>query len=500
MSVALRDNERDAWRRLIRVMGHGINNSLAPIQSIAASLRASVGRRQDDPEWEQDLADGLDVVGRRAEALGRFMASYAKLARLPPPRLATVDVGALVTKIAAFERRITVEVLEGPPATVEGDADQLEQVLINLVKNATEAAEAEGGGVRMRWALAGAAVEIEVEDDGTGVDDTANLFVRSSPPSREARDRAPLVAPDRRGPRRPALARLARRPARRRRPRPPAPREDRRRAQLASFFLAGVITHAIPPMTQSAKTIGFLGAGNMASALVKGLLHAGVFGPQAIMVSDVKSDRLAHLMETHGVRTTTDNHELVRSVDVLVLAVKPQVLDRVLDAIATDVREDTLIVSVAAGVPLEALEGRLPPFARVVRTMPNTPATALAGATAISAGARATEADIQVARSIFEAIGRVVVLDEPLLDAVTGLSGSGPAYVMLIIEALADGGEDGAPPRHGAPRPRRPCTAPPSCCSRPASTPAGSRTWSRAPGAPPSRGSTRSSPARSARR
>jgi pyrroline-5-carboxylate reductase len=193
-------------------------------------------------------------------------------------------------------------------------------------------------------------------------------------------------------------------------------------------------------MTKSRKVIGFLGAGNMASALIKGLLHAGMFAPDEIFVSDVKGERLTQLHSTHGVRTTTDNHELVRSVDVLVLAVKPQVLDRVLDTIATDVRETTLIISVAAGVPLEALEGRLPAFARVVRSMPNTPATALAGATAISAGARATEADMELANSIFEAIGRVVTLDEPLLDAVTGLSGSGPAYVMMIIEALADGG------------------------------------------------------------
>lgn len=177
VSVALRDNERDAWRRLIRVMGHEINNSLAPIQSISGSLRASLDRRQEDPEWERDLVDGLDVIGRRAEALGRFMASYAKLARLPPPRRARVDVGALVAKIAAFERGIAVEVHEGPDATLEGDADQLEQVLINLVKNAAEAAEVEGGGVRVRWSRAGSAVEIEVEDDGPGVSDTANLFV-----------------------------------------------------------------------------------------------------------------------------------------------------------------------------------------------------------------------------------------------------------------------------------------------------------------------------------
>ena len=193
-------------------------------------------------------------------------------------------------------------------------------------------------------------------------------------------------------------------------------------------------------MTKERRTVGFLGAGNMAAALIKGLLHAGVFMPSDIYASDAKVDRLKHIQTTHGIRITTDNHELARTVDVLVIAVKPQVVDRVLDGIAGDLRPETLIISVAAGVPLEALEGRLPATARVVRSMPNTPATALAGATAISAGSHATEADLEIARSLFEAVGRVVTLDEPLLDAVTGLSGSGPAYIMLIIEALADGG------------------------------------------------------------
>jgi pyrroline-5-carboxylate reductase len=125
---------------------------------------------------------------------------------------------------------------------------------------------------------------------------------------------------------------------------------------------------------------------------------------------------------------------------VLVLAVKPQVVDRVLTEIGGDVRSDQLVVSVAAGVTLEGLEGRLTARARVVRAMPNTPAMVQAGATAIAGGTHAREDDLRVARELFEAVGRVVVLDEGLLDAVTGLSGSGPAYVMLIIEALADGG------------------------------------------------------------
>ena len=188
------------------------------------------------------------------------------------------------------------------------------------------------------------------------------------------------------------------------------------------------------------KTLGFVGGGNMAAALVKGLLHAEVVPPARIIVSDVKEDRLALFRDRHGVRTTADNHQLVRDSDVVVLAVKPQVIDKVLDAIGADVRPGQLVISVAAGVPVSAMEARLPDGAHVIRSMPNTPATVDAGATAIAAGTHATEEDLEVARQLFAAVGRVVALDETLLDAVTGLSGSGPAYVMLMIEALADGG------------------------------------------------------------
>jgi pyrroline-5-carboxylate reductase len=188
------------------------------------------------------------------------------------------------------------------------------------------------------------------------------------------------------------------------------------------------------------KTLGFVGAGNMAEALVKGLLHAKVVPPEGIIVSDVKTDRLAHFTQEHGVRTTQDNHELVRASDVIVLSVKPQVIDKVLGLFGGDIKTTQLVISVAAGVPVSAIEARLPEGTHVVRTMPNTPATVQAGATAISAGTHATEDDLEVARALFSAVGRVVTLDETLLDAVTGLSGSGPAYVMLMIEAMADGG------------------------------------------------------------
>jgi pyrroline-5-carboxylate reductase len=188
------------------------------------------------------------------------------------------------------------------------------------------------------------------------------------------------------------------------------------------------------------KKIGFVGAGNMAGALIKGLLHSGTVAPAQIQASDVREERLAELAGEHGISVTKDNAQLAAWSDVVVLAVKPQVVDKVMGPIARAIRSHALLVSIAAGVPIESLESRLPPKTRVVRTMPNTAAIALAGATAIAPGTHASEDDLLLARQMFEATGRVVVLEESLLDAVTGLSGSGPAYVMLMIEALADGG------------------------------------------------------------
>jgi len=188
------------------------------------------------------------------------------------------------------------------------------------------------------------------------------------------------------------------------------------------------------------KKIGFVGAGNMAGALIKGLLHSGTVTAAQIQASDVRDERLAELAQAHGITTTKDNAKLAAWADVVVLAVKPQVIDKVLLPIGQALRPNALVISIAAGVPIESIEARLPAKARVIRTMPNTAAIALAGATAIAPGVHASEEDLLVARRLFEATGRVVVLDETLLDAVTGLSGSGPAYVMLIIEALADGG------------------------------------------------------------
>jgi pyrroline-5-carboxylate reductase len=193
-------------------------------------------------------------------------------------------------------------------------------------------------------------------------------------------------------------------------------------------------------MTMQDKKIGFVGAGNMAGALIKGLLHSGTMAPAQIQASDVREERLVELANEHGISTTKDNAKLAAWADVIVLAVKPQVIDKVITPLGKSLSPRALVISIAAGVPIESIEARLPPGTRVIRSMPNTAAIALAGATAIAPGTHASEDDVVVARQLFEATGRVVVLDESLLDAVTGLSGSGPAYVMLIIEALADGG------------------------------------------------------------
>lgn len=188
------------------------------------------------------------------------------------------------------------------------------------------------------------------------------------------------------------------------------------------------------------KKVGFLGAGNMAGALIRGLLHSGTVTPDQIRASDVRAERLAELAREYAIETTDDNAALTSWADVIVLAVKPQVIDKVLGPVAANVRPEALVVSIAAGVPIGAIEDRLPPGTRVVRTMPNTASIALAGATGIAAGNHASDVDVAIARKLFDAVGRTVVLDEALIDAVTGLSGSGPAYVMLMIEALADGG------------------------------------------------------------
>ena len=176
---ALRAEERQAWQRLVRVLGHEINNSLGPIASIAETLRAGLARPQRRDDFEDDLSRGLAVIERRAAALARFMQSYARLVRLPPPRLGRVDVAAWVQRTADLVgARGEIVVAPGPAVTIPGDGDQLDQMLINLVRNAVEAnAETTGGNVRIAWAIEAGTIVLTVADDGPGVGDTANLFV-----------------------------------------------------------------------------------------------------------------------------------------------------------------------------------------------------------------------------------------------------------------------------------------------------------------------------------
>jgi nitrogen fixation/metabolism regulation signal transduction histidine kinase len=179
LSRTLREEERQAWQRLIRVLGHELNNSLAPIRSIAGSLEALVSREPLAEDWRGDARSGLAVIRSRAESLSRFTEGYARLARLPPPQLQPLELGALVRRVCGLETRLAVEVAPGPELRLNADADQLEQLLINLTKNATDAALEQGGGVRVSWTPVPRArlVEVAVVDDGPGLASTANLFV-----------------------------------------------------------------------------------------------------------------------------------------------------------------------------------------------------------------------------------------------------------------------------------------------------------------------------------
>jgi pyrroline-5-carboxylate reductase len=187
-------------------------------------------------------------------------------------------------------------------------------------------------------------------------------------------------------------------------------------------------------------TIGFIGAGNMAEAMIRGLVRGDHVPANRITASGPRKERLDELASRYGIAVTVDNREVARNAGLVVLSIKPQILDKVLREIGADLRPGTLVVSIAAGVGTEAIEAAVVEGVRVVRAMPNTPALVGAGATAISAGKHASEADLATAKAMFDAVGISVVLDEHHLDAVTGLSGSGPAYIFLILEALSDAG------------------------------------------------------------
>ncbi len=193
-------------------------------------------------------------------------------------------------------------------------------------------------------------------------------------------------------------------------------------------------------MTIKGRSVGFVGAGNMGEALIKGLLAANLVPAEAIHATDVRLERLKELNRQYGIQISSDNAELIRRADIVILAVKPQIMDAVLTEIAPAVTRRKLLISIAAGVSTAKIRAVLHKDARLIRVMPNTPALVLAGVTAIAKAEGLEADDLETAGEIFSAVGRVVVLGEELMDAVTGLSGSGPAYIAVVIESLADGG------------------------------------------------------------
>jgi pyrroline-5-carboxylate reductase len=188
------------------------------------------------------------------------------------------------------------------------------------------------------------------------------------------------------------------------------------------------------------KRVGFVGAGNMGEALIRGLVEASLVPPESIHAYDTRLERLRELDRQYGIQVAHDNESLVRQADIVILAVKPQIMEAVLEEIAHAVTRRKLLISIAAGVSTARIRAALGKDARLIRVMPNTPALVLDGVTAVAKGEGLEPGDLDLAGEIFSAVGRVVTLDEELMDAVTGLSGSGPAYVAVFIEALADGG------------------------------------------------------------
>jgi len=176
LTQALSEQELQAWQRLVRVLGHELNNSLAPIKSIAGTLESLLGREPLPEDWRQDMRRGLGVINSRSDSLTRFIGAYARLAKLPRPQLQPLDVAALVERAVSFETRVPVSIVPGPPVTVPGDPDQIEQVLINLLRNAADASQP-GVAVQIGWRRDGAMVEIWIKDEGPGLSTTANLFV-----------------------------------------------------------------------------------------------------------------------------------------------------------------------------------------------------------------------------------------------------------------------------------------------------------------------------------
>lgn len=189
------------------------------------------------------------------------------------------------------------------------------------------------------------------------------------------------------------------------------------------------------------KTIGFIGSGNMGEALISGLVLSKAARPENIICSDVRDDQLETVREKYGVRTTLDNLEVVKTSEIVIYATKPQILDTVLLETSEALNMSKLVISIAAGVPLAAIEALLNKQLRLIRVMPNICAFVKESATAIAAGNHVMDGDIELAKAVFDSVGKTVFIKEnTLMDAFTGLSGSGPAYIFMIVDALADAG------------------------------------------------------------
>jgi len=177
LSRALREEELKAWQRIVRVIGHELNNSLAPIKSISGSLTSLLQKDSRPPDWEDDMVRGLAVIASRSESLSRFMAAYARLAKMPQPKFQPIQIGELLRRVVGLETRMRVTLNPGSEFTIQADADQIEQLLINLIRNAVDAALETTGGVRLHWQRSGGYLDIVIQDDGPGLSNTTNLFV-----------------------------------------------------------------------------------------------------------------------------------------------------------------------------------------------------------------------------------------------------------------------------------------------------------------------------------
>ena len=188
------------------------------------------------------------------------------------------------------------------------------------------------------------------------------------------------------------------------------------------------------------KKIGVIGTGNMGESLISGLIYARSSVPENIICSDVRKEKLKSIKDAYGVVTTTSNTDVVKSSEIVIYAVKPQIMASILKETAAHLDISKVIISIAAGVPLAAIESCLNKDLRLIRVMPNIAASVKEGAAAITAGKHASKEDLKLAKAIFDSVGKSIIIEEELMDAITGLSGNGPAYIFLIVDALADAG------------------------------------------------------------